>query len=94
MKDLTTFLREAIEVETLQDKTSAWFLRNPEQALLWTKIVDKFTQTHQWDEYSLEKFSKQKDVKDFLKFLQDDVNADIDGIDVMNTLKQVISNLK
>lgn len=93
MKNITKYLREQLEIPTLQDKIDIWFMRNDGMALLWKKAVDHFQQTHQWDNVTLQEIMKDKNIKEFLKFLQDDVNTDISNINVDDTLKQIISNL-
>lgn len=94
MKELVKFISEQLETETIPDKLSYWFMGHPEQLLLWQKICDEFDRTHKYDDKYIEKFLKDKDIKAFIKFMQDDINADIDGVNPADTIKQIISNRK
>ena len=94
MKDLAQFIKEQLEVNTLQDKMGVWLLQHPEEQVVWAKACGSYDETHQYDEVALQQFIEMTDIKALLQFLQDDKDADISGIDVTDTMKKIISNRK
>ena len=94
MKGLTEYIREQLEVETIDDKMGIWLLRHPEEQELWAKVCGSYDETHQYDEIALQKFIEMTDIKALLQFLQDDKEVDISGIDVSDTMKKIIANRK
>ena len=92
MKDLSQFIREQLEVETIDDKMQVWLLQHPEEQALWAKVCGSYDETHQYDEISLQQFVEMTDIKALLQFLQDDKEVDISGIDVSDTMKKIIAN--
>lgn len=94
MKGLSQYIREQLETETISDKFDYWFIGHQDQALLWKKLCDEFDRTHQYDANYLQDFLNDKDIKAFLQFMQDDINANIDGVSPEETIKQIIANRK
>ena len=94
MKDLTQYLKESLEVETMSAKAASWLSSRPDEAEPWNNAVSAFQSTHQHDDASIQQFIEKTDIKGFMQFLQDDINADVSGLDPAQTIKQIISNLK
>ena len=94
MKSLKDVIIESLEVETMSAKTRSWLSSHPDEAVYWNNAVSAFQSTHQHDVPSILKFIETTDIKGFMQFMQDDVNADVFGLDPEQTIKQIISNIQ
>ena len=92
MKDLPTFLREQLEVDTINDKMQVWLLQHPEEQIVWAKACDTFEKNGHIIDDEVKAFIEMTDIKSLLQFLQDDVNTDVSSIDPMQELKKIIMN--
>ena len=94
MKGLVDWVNEQLEVETISDKLDTWFINHPEEALLWAKACKSYDEIHVYDEKALAEFIASTNIKELMKFLQDDINSDMSGNDVTEFIRKIIANRK